>query len=93
MVDVSGDGNVTYQKDLEAMFLVPENNKLTSSRVTFVIGFVMEVGKSNVITEGWKSNLQVTGQSMLRGLEVNQAQEPQYVSRSAFITGYWTEHA
>ena len=53
----------------------------------------MEVGKSNVITEGWKSNLQVTGQSMLRGLEVNQAQEPQYVSRSAFITGYWTEHA
>ena len=34
MVDGSGDGNVTYQKDLEAMFLVqPIVLRITNSRI------------------------------------------------------------
>ena len=42
---------------LASRFYSAENNKLTNSRVTFMTGLVMEVGKNNVITEwseGWK---------------------------------------
>ena len=43
-------------KCLASRFYSAENNKLNNSRVTFMTGLVMEVGKNNVTewSEGWK---------------------------------------